>query len=43
MAGRIYDGDLILPPGIAMSVAMSVAAGTTTGLNIEARWCEWPV
>lgn len=40
---KFYDGRLILPPGISMSVAMSTAAGTTTGLAIEARWCEWPI
>lgn len=40
---KFYDGRLILPPGIAMSVAMATAAGTTTGLNLEARWTEWPV
>jgi hypothetical protein len=39
---RTYDGDLVLPPGIAMSVAMATAAGGTTGLNLEARWIEWP-
>ena len=40
---KFYDGRLILPPGIAMSVAMATAAGTTTGLALEARWMEWPV
>jgi hypothetical protein len=40
---KFYDGRLILPPGIAMSVAMTTTAGTTTGLNLEARWTEWPL
>jgi len=38
---KFYDGQLVLSPGIAMSVAMSTAV--QTGLAIEARWCEWPV
>jgi hypothetical protein len=40
---KFYDGRLILPPGIAMSIAMTTAAGTATGLNLEARWAEWPL
>jgi hypothetical protein len=39
---KLYDGRLLLPAGIAMSVAMSTAAGTTSGLDIEAVWAEWP-
>lgn len=37
-----HEGRLILPEGIAMSVAMSTAAGTATGLDIQATWAEWP-
>jgi len=37
-----YDGRLLLPAGIAMSVAMSTAAGTTSGLDIQVVWAEWP-
>lgn len=37
-----HNGRLLLPEGIAMSVAMSTAAGTTSGLDIEAVWAEWP-
>ncbi len=37
-----YNGALILPPGIAMSVAMSTAAGTSSGLDVQADWVEWP-
>ena len=42
---KFYDGRLILPPGIVMSIAMSTAAfvAATNTVNIEARWCEWPV
>jgi hypothetical protein len=40
---KIYDGRLIVPPGISISVAMSTAAGATTGLALEARWVEWPI
>jgi hypothetical protein len=36
-----HEGRLILPEGIAMSVAMSTAAGTTSGLDIQATWAEW--
>jgi hypothetical protein len=38
---KFYDGRLILPPGIAMSVAMTTAAGTASGLAVEVRWSEW--
>lgn len=37
-----HDGRLLLMPGIAMSVAMSTAAGFTSGLDIQADWAEWP-
>ena len=42
---KFYDGRLILPPGIVMSIAMSTAAfvAATNTVNVEARWCEWPV
>ena len=36
-----YEGRLILPQGIAMSVAMSTAAGFTSGMDIQATWAEW--
>ncbi len=39
---KIYDGRLLLPAGIAMSVAMSTTAGSTSGLDIQATWAEWP-
>ena len=37
-----YDGKLILPPGIAMSVG-ATAAMATTGTDIQVTWAEWPV
>lgn len=37
-----YDGKLLLPPGHVISVAMSTAAGTATGLDVGARWLEAP-
>lgn len=37
-----YDGELLLPPGIAMSVAASTATTFTAGTGIEATWAEWP-
>jgi hypothetical protein len=40
---KVYDGRLIIPPGIAASVAMSTTVSTTSGLNIAARWIEWPL
>jgi len=38
---KLHDGRLLLPSGVAMSVAMSTAAGTTSGLDIQATWVEW--
>jgi hypothetical protein len=40
---KLYDGRLILPPGVVMSIAMATAATGSSGVNLEARWCEWPV
>lgn len=42
LPSKLYDGRLILPPGVAISVAMSTAAGQATGLDLSARWIEWP-
>ena len=39
---KIYDGRIIIPPGTVISVAMSTAAGQASGLDISARWIEWP-
>jgi len=38
-----YDGRRLIPPGCVISVAMSTAAGTTSGLDISADWIEWPL
>ena len=40
---KFYDGRLILPPGIAMSVAMSTTASTGSGITLSASWQESPV
>lgn len=37
-----HEGSLLLPPGIAISLAMSTAASTASGLSVGASWCEWP-
>lgn len=39
---RTFDGGLLIPEGTAVSVAMSTAAGTASGLDVEAWWNEWP-
>ncbi len=39
---KLYDGKLILPPGIAMIIAASTAASTGSGMNIQATWAEFP-
>lgn len=38
---KFYDGRVLIPPGTVISVAMSTAAGTTSGLDISCRWAEW--
>lgn len=40
---KFYDGRLILPPGIAMSVATTTNAGTGSGLTLSAVWQESPI
>lgn len=37
------NGQLILPPGILMSVAASTAAGTASGMAIDFCWAEIPL
>lgn len=39
----VFDGSVIIPPGTVVSVAMSTAAGVSSGLDISARWAEWLV
>lgn len=39
---KIHEGTLLLPPGIVMSLAMSTAAGTGSGLDLGVCWAEWP-
>lgn len=38
-----FNGALIVPPGVAISVAGSTAAGTTVGNTISASWAEHPL
>ncbi len=38
---KFYDGRVLIPPGTAMSIAMSTAAGFTAGLDLGCRWTEW--
>jgi len=40
---KTYDGRLILPPGIAMSLAMTTGAGTASAAVVQAEWMEVPV
>jgi hypothetical protein len=40
---KFYDGRLILPPGIAMSLAMSTTVSTGSGITASAVWQESPV
>lgn len=42
MQPKQHEGALILPPGILMSLAMSTAAGTGSGLDLGVTWAEWP-
>lgn len=37
-----YNGQLLLPPGIAMSIGSTTATSFTSGLDIQATWAEWP-
>lgn len=36
-----HEGRLLLPAGVLMSVAMSTAAGTASGLDLQVTWAEW--
>lgn len=38
-----FNGKVIIPPGIAASVAMTTAAGTTSGITLGVSWAEHPV
>lgn len=38
-----FDGKAIVPPGVAVHVLASTAAGTSSGLDPGISWCEWPV
>ena len=42
IAEKQYNGRLILPPGVVISLAMSTAAGTASGTDLQVTWAEWP-
>lgn len=39
---KVHNGTLLLPPGYVISLAMSTAAGTASGLDVGMTWAEWP-
>ena len=39
---KFYDGRILIPPGVALSVAMSTAASGAANLDLSCRWTEWP-
>jgi len=38
-----FEGTVLVPPGTVISVAMSTAAGTASGLDLGMTWAEVPV
>ena len=38
-----FDGKIIMQPGSVISVAMSTAAGTASGMDLSMTWAEWPI
>jgi len=40
---KFYDGRIIIPPGVAVSVAMSTGASTGSGITLAAAWQESPI
>jgi hypothetical protein len=38
-----YDGRVLIPPGTVISVGTSTTVATTSGLDLEAVWSEWPL
>ena len=42
LPSKQHDGKLLVPPGTVVSVAMSTAAGTSSGLDLQCDWMEWP-
>lgn len=37
-----FNGKLIIPEGVIVSVACSTTVGTTSGSDISMSWAEWP-
>ena len=38
-----FEGKVIVPPGTIISIAMSTAASTSSGVDIGLSWAEWPI
>jgi len=38
-----FNGKLLVPPGTVISIAMSTAASTSSGLSLGLSWAEWPI
>lgn len=38
-----FNGKVLIPPGVAASVAMTTAAGTGSGITLGMSWAEHPV
>ena len=36
------DGKVLIPEGCVVSLAMTTAASTSSGLDVSASWAEWP-
>jgi hypothetical protein len=38
-----FEGKVIVPPGTIISIAMSTAASTASGVDVGLSWAEWPI
>lgn len=39
---KAHNGTTLVTPGTVISLAMSTAAGTASGLDVGVTWAEWP-
>lgn len=39
---KVWDGKIIVPPGVLLALAMTTAAGTASGITAVLRWAEVP-
>lgn len=37
-----FDGKVLVPPGVAVSFAVSTTVWTTSGMDLSLTWAEWP-